>query len=415
MTTKTYRHYLFGIILSVALAGWLAALGIIAVATPNLGWGIVALLTGAIWVGVPLAILLAITWIAYMVRDRGQVPGRVHALLFVPALLALLIYPVSDSIERGKYDAFSAAHPPIGETHVNLSGNDLWIDTKPSASTSSGAGPNLSLAASKPERFAAFIRYPTPTTDANAASAFPYDGARLNDKIQQYTYRLASGDAGASLPLKRLPYPDLTPLFPALGKKEATMVRYFYFHYPDHVEVAPALQRLAGMTEQQLDGKKQTGLVLFKTQNYMPNGIARLEINGQTLDIGERALAPVMPLPASCHDYPYPSGGAFADLGQPLTLRWQTLDTPQTWHTATLQVPPFRQPGRMNGESTLLRVQLYFLPDGTVEGERFVEVRQARDQLAIRATGVPQRAAAYTRCGGAFSAFNPQTVKLLAD
>ena len=69
----------------------------------------------------------------------------------------------------------------------------------------------------------------------------------------------------------------------------------------------------------------------------------------------------------------------------------------------------------MDGESTLLRVQLYFLPDGTVEGERFVEVRQSRDQLAIRATGVPARAAAYAGCGGAFSAFNPQTVKLLAD
>lgn len=412
MTTKTYRHYLFGIILSIALAGWLAALGIIAVTTPNLGWGIVALITGAIWVGGPLAILLAITWIAYMVRDRGQMPGRVHALLFVPTLLALLIYPIADSIERGKYDSFSASHPPIAETHVNLSGSDLWIDTRPSASSSSGAGPSMPLVATKPERFAAFIRYPNPQTDP---SAFPYDGARLNDNVTQYTYRAASGDAGDSLPLKRLPYPDLAPLYSALGKKEATMLRYFYYHYPDHVEVAPALQRLAGMTEEQLEGKKQKGLVLFKTQNFTPNGIVRLEINGQTLDIGERALTPIVPLPASCQDYPYPAGAAFADLGQPLTLRWQTLDTSQAWHTATLQVPAFRQPGRIDGESTLLRVQLYFLPDGTVEGERFVEVRQSRDQLAIRATGVPARAAAYAGCGGAFSAFNPQTVKLLTN
>ncbi|MFY0477998.1 hypothetical protein [Achromobacter marplatensis] len=368
--------------------------------------------------GVPLAILLAITWIAYMVRDRGQMPGRVHALLFAPTLLALMIYPVSDSIERGKYDTFSAAHPPIGETHVNLSGNDLWLDTKPYASTASGAGPNMPLAASKPERFAAFIRYPSPKTEASGSEtspAFPYSGARLNDKVQQYTYRLASGDAGASLPLKRLAYPDLKPLFAALGKNEAAMLRYFYYHYPDHVEVAPALQRLAGMTEQRLDDKTQKGLVLFKTQNYAPHGIARLEINGQTLDIGEQALTPVVPLPASCHDYPYPAGGAFADLSQPLTLRWQTLDAPQVWHTATLQVPAFRQPESMDGESTLMRVQLYFLPDGSVEGERFVEVRKSRDQLAIRATGLPTRAAAYAGCGGAFSAFNPQTVKLLAD
>ena len=48
MTTKTYRHYRFGIIISIALAGWLAALGLIAVASPNLGWGIVALILSLI-------------------------------------------------------------------------------------------------------------------------------------------------------------------------------------------------------------------------------------------------------------------------------------------------------------------------------------------------------------------------------
>ena len=92
------------------------------------------------------------------------------------------------------------------------------------------------------------------------------------------------------------------------------MIRHLYFHYPDHVEVAPALQRLAGMTEQQLDGKKLKGLVLFKAQNYTLNGIARLEINGRTLDVGDRALASVAPLPATCHDFAYPVGGAFLDL-----------------------------------------------------------------------------------------------------
>lgn len=415
MTTKTYRHYRFGIIISIALAGWLAALGLIAVASPNLGWGIVALITAAIWVGGPLAIVLVVAWFAYMARDRGQVPGRVHAVLFLPTLAALLIYPISESIEQGKYDSFSAAHPPIAETHVNLSGKDLWIDTKPYASTWSGAGPDMPLSAREPARFAAFIRYPNPQANASASSAFPYTGARLNDNLERYTYRVASGETGDSLPLTRHPYPDVSPLFPILGKKEATMLRHLYFHYPDHVEVAPALQRLAGMTEQQLDGKKLKGLVLFKAQNYTPNGIARLEINGRTLDVGDRALASVAPLPATCHDFAYPVGGAFLDLDQPLTVRWQTIAAPQTWQTATLQVPAFRQPRPMDGESTLLRVQLYFLPDGTVEGERFVEVRQSRDQLAIRATGVPARAAAFAGCGGAFSAFNPQTVKLLAD
>ncbi|WP_332610032.1 hypothetical protein [Achromobacter sp. ESBL13] len=55
MTTTPYRDYLFGLIISIALAGWLAFLGLTAALTPDLGWGIVALLTAAIWVGGPLA------------------------------------------------------------------------------------------------------------------------------------------------------------------------------------------------------------------------------------------------------------------------------------------------------------------------------------------------------------------------
>ena len=95
----------------------------------------------------------------------------------------------------------------------------------------------------------------------------------MNDKLERYTYRIASGETGDSLPLTRLPYPDVSPFFPILGKKEATMLRHLYFHYPDHVEVAPALQRLAGMTEQQLDGKKLKGLVLFKARTTRRTGL----------------------------------------------------------------------------------------------------------------------------------------------
>lgn len=412
MTGTRYRPYLFGLIRSFALAGWLAALGIIAVSDPTLGWGIIALITAAIWVGGPLAILLIITWIAYLVRDRGQIPGRIHALLIVPTLLALLIYPAYESIEQVKRDGFSAAHPYISETHVNMSGKDLWIDTSPYASTGSGAGPQLPLSAGEPQRFAAFNRYP----NASASTPFPYDGARLRDGITQYAYRTPAELAQTpAVPLNRLPYPDLKPLRSASGQSDASLLRYLYFHYPDHVDVAPALGRLSGMTEDRLEGNKQKGLVLLKAHNYTPSAIVRLEINGQTLDIGDRALKSNAPLPAACHDFATPIGGAFVDIDRALTLRWQTLDAPQTWHEATLRVPAFNKPQPVDGESTLMRVQLYFLPDGSVEGERFVQVRLAKGQLGIRATGVPAPAIAYASCGSAFSAFNPQTVKLLAD
>lgn len=415
MTATPYRHYLFGLIISIALAGWLALLGLTAALTPDLGWGIVAILTAAIWVGVPLAILLVIVWLYYLSRDRGLVPGRVHAWLFLPTLISMLIYPASESFEKSKRDRFSDAHPNIAETHVNLSGKDLWIDAKPYASTSSGAGPRMPLAASEPQHFMVFNRYPSPT----ATQPFPYDGTRLRDEIAQYTYLSASGDAaGVSLPLTRLAYPDLARFSSALNKPDRTMLRYLYFHYPDHVEVAPALNRLAGMTEDRLDRKGQRGLVLLNAVNYTPSAIARLEINGQTLDIGDRALASVAPLPAACHDFARPIGAALIILSQPLALRWQTsnaADGAHPWHSATLHVPSFLNTEPVDGESTLMRLQLYFLPDGTVEVERFVQVHLPKDRLGIRATGMPERAAPYASCGSAYRTYNPQTVMLLAN
>lgn len=427
MTTTPYRHYLFGLIISIALAGWLAFLGLTAALTPNVGWGIVALLTAAIWVGVPLAILLVLVWLYYLSRDRGQVPGRVHAWLFLPTLLAMLIYPASESFEKSKRDRFSDAHPYIAETHVNLSGKDLWIDATPYASTSSGASPSMPLAASEPQRFMVFNRYPSPT----ATQPFPYDGTRLRNDIAQYTYRTDLGDgAGPSLPLTRLAYPDVARFASALNKPDKSMLRHLYFHYPDHVEVAPALNRLAGMTEERLDRQGQHGLVLLNAVNYTPSAIARLEVNGQTLDIGDTALASVAPLPAACHDFARPIGAAFIILSRPVVLRWQTAsavgavgasevantaNTAHPWHTATLHVPAFRNPEPVDGESTLMRLQLYFLPDGTVEVERFVHVHLPKDKLGIRATGIPERAAPYASCGSATRTYNPQTVTLLAN
>lgn len=440
MTTKTYRHYLFGIILSIALACWLAALGIIAVANPTLGWGIMGLVVAAIWVGGPLAALLIITWIAYLVRDRGQVSGRVHALLFVPTLLALMIYPAYDAFDQARRDGFSAAHPPVSETHVNLSGRDLWIDTSPYASTWSGGGPDMPMKANEAERFAAFTRYPNNPNNAAASTAppFPYEGSRLRAGLSQYGYaapadraQLAPADAtqaGAAelaqttrppaaranaAPLTILPYPNLKPLTSTLGHAEASLLRYVYFHYPDHVDVAPVLGRMSGMSEQRYEEKALKGLVLFTAYNYAPGAIARLELNGQTLDIGERALPSTAPLPALCPDFARPLGNALIDIDQAVTVRWQTLDAPQTWHEAPLRVPAFKKPAPVEGESTLMQVQLNFLPDGTVQAERFVRVQLPKGQLGIRTTGLPAEAAAYASCGSAFSAFNPQTVQRL--
>lgn len=405
MKTKTY---LFGIIVSFVLAGFLAFLGLVAVTADNLGWGLVALLSYAVMVGGPLAVVLVLTWIAYLVRDRGRVPGHVHALLFVPPLLAVLIVPVDETIRQSRSDSFRQANPAIAETHVNLSGHPIELDFR-DASASSGASRSLQPASAAHADFSNFWRYPGP--DTIAAGTFPYDRDRLKESATRYTYTNVDGTSGGvSLPLRRLPYPDIAKLASAYAYGQAGLLVHQYFHYADHVDVAPGLARFSGTAQDAMTAARIPGLAIFSLENYTPQTIARLEINGQTQDLGyaARSLAGMPCDP--------PRGGfpALLDLDQPVTVRWQTVEDAPQWHEARAVVPAFSQASKADPDKGLPHVRLYVLPDGTVAAERFREIRVQGD-LALRTTGVPAQARAHTACGGAYANYNPRTVKLLAN
>ena len=405
---KKIRDYWFGIAVSFLLAGLLAFLGVVFVSTPNLGWGAQALLSYGVLFGGPLAVVLALCWIAYMVRDKGQVPGRVHALMFLPAVLALAIVPVSDSIEQGRYDRFRASHPAIEEVHVNLSGRTIWTDRR-GGSLSSGSSPYLEPGSAVQYMFSRFHRYPN--QGAAASENFPYEGARLKDGVDHYVYSSQDGSPGASVPLKRLPYPDLGKLPSASSQGEAEVVVYHYYHYADHVEVAPGLARFAGTTDERMEAAGMPGLAIFGLQNLTPQTIARVEINGQAYDMGSYATRSVLSRPCD----PVRGGSpVLLDLEQPLRVRWQTLEQPGIWREATVNVPAFSAASSKDPGKGLLRVRLYFLPDETVAAERYREIR-VRGELSVRATGLPAAAQAHTGCGGAYFGYNPQTVKLLGN
>lgn len=157
-------------------------------------------------IGGPLAVVALIVWILYMVRDRGQVPGHVHAWMFLPPLAALLIVPIAMTIEQNKFDRLAEAHPTIYETHINFTGHDLWLDTRPYASTSSGGGPDRPFSARRPERFSRFSRWPNGAQSEAERASFPYEGSRLKDGVNQYTYLSATNEAASSVPLRLLPY-----------------------------------------------------------------------------------------------------------------------------------------------------------------------------------------------------------------
>lgn len=414
MTDSSYRNYRVGIGMSLLLAVLIAALSLIAIATPNLGWGVVALATVAIWVGLPLLLVLLLAWVYYMVRQRGRVPGRVHALMFVPTAAAMLVIPLWHSLQSSWASFGGGSRASIAELHVNLSGQPLWLDTTPYASTGSGAGPDLPMQGDAPERFMVFHRYPNAQSDADGA--FPYEDGRLKRTVGHYRYATPSGDrAITDVPLERQPYPDLAPFNAAWRRPVTPELVHLYYHYSDHVEVAPTLARLSGFTADDLERSRFEGLVLFKIHNYGSTPIVRLEVNGTALDIGDTAIASIPAVPADCTSYGYPLGTALLSLDASLQVRWQTVNAPTRWHSARVQVPAFRQPLPLQGQSTLQRVLLYVLPDSTLAAERYAEVLDGDTLRGIKATGLPPSAATHAVCGSARASYREGADTVLAD
>ncbi|MDT4816210.1 hypothetical protein FQZ97_492540 [compost metagenome] len=403
-------NYLFGIIVSFALAGLVAALSVYAVTSPYLGWGAVALLSYGLLFGGPLAIVLLLTWVVYMVRDRASMPGRAHALPLLPTLLAAMIVPVSESVQQSRRDRFRVAHPAITETHVNLSSGMIRFDTR-GGYRSSDAVSYLEPGSAENRRFARFSRYQHEIPEGGGK--FPYAGARLKEDVRLYEYPGQDGAPGTSVPLRRLPQPEMGKLAAAHAYGEASLLVYQYFHYADHVEVAPSIARFAATTEDAMTRARIPGLAIFGLENYTPQTIFRVEINGQTLDLGEYAARSLGPRPCD------PSGGgspALLDLDPPVRLRWQALEDPEAWHEATVAVPAFSLASKADPDTGLVRVRLYLLPDGEVAAERYKEIRSRDGKLAVRATGLPEQAKPYARCSsGAYAQYNPQTVTLLPN
>ncbi|WP_088562263.1 hypothetical protein [Arboricoccus pini] len=414
---KSPGSYAAGIVVSFLLAAWLALLGMIAVTQNDLGYGAIGLILGVLYVGVPLALILLALWIAYLIRTGGRVPARIHALMFLPTLLAIPIVPIGYDLKAARQERSDEAHPGVHETHVNMSGQTLGLIGEPDYG--SGGGMPL-LPADSPDRFTKLIRYPDRT---DAGRDFPYDGTRLKEDVTQFNYKDVPYfspplPAHAPLPLRRSPYPDMARFLAGTGERESEILVHLYYHYPDHVDVAPAIARFAASQEAAFWRKNMGGLILISVYNYLPASIARLEVNGQALDPGEYAVRAIPPSPAPCRETPTPMGGAFVDLGQTLTLRWQTIASPGRWQSAALAVPDFRHPLPREEQEAPIRLLLYIFPDGTAKAERYLEIADPHDDWAIRAiraTGLPESAQRYAACGSIYDRFDPDAVRLLPD
>lgn len=373
------------------------------------GWGSLFLSVGAALAG--LGLLLALLVLGVIRARQGRL-GAAARWLWLPALAAGLLLLGGLAWSDARRNAFDAAHPIIGEVHINLSGRTLHLP--PQSRTMGSLG---SLPGDQPARFLVVTRYPIPDEPPLVA----YQGAQLAASFTTLDVRF--GDTEDTAQVQTLPvvqntrYPDVSDVLPgrsASGSNNAAGTRRFLYHYyPDRVEVAPAL-RLSGTEMMELRGRK-TPVSAFYLANLHSQPIARLEIDGQAVDLGERAV-PENDSSGGC-GHRLHAVHAINPLRAALSVRWQFAETNPRWHEARVQVPAFRSgdadlPGTYLGTA----ITFYFDRDGRVVAERSEErsVDQSQHRIVLRTTGPGERLSSAPACGTARDQYQAE-VRVIQD
>lgn len=348
---------------------------------------------------VVLAPLLLVNLILTAVYLRRKVAGVTYAWMWLPIFSLYFVALIADAIYSQHKQNEAAKHPSIQEVHINLSGRDLWLDPDVASSAR--------LAADKPEEFLPLTRYAGGSDSLSA-----YRVARLAPDFN--SLRVFTGppltDNALTLPVQPSPhFPDTAAILPLLhyDASESGIIRYAYYHYRDHVEVAATLL-LAGSSRMDLQGSALPVLdVHLVNLGRLP--LARLEIDGETMDIGEHA---VMPEKAGDCDYSQRNRSATTLLGgKPrLQLRWQLAQADPAWHEASVTVPAFAG-ARPPGQQWENAVELYFQEDGSVVAEPSQLYHQG-DEVSLRLLASPPPLLRQPACGRVEGRFQ-ESVKLL--
>ncbi len=218
-----------------------------------------------------------------------------------------------------------------------------------------------------------------------------YDGSRLAKSFTHASIYMKDGPVNNTnweTPLVKLPvvqpssYPDVSQLIKAIaagnsyGYKptEAGLWEFQYFYYPDRIEVVPALS-LSGSDSMTLWG---TNLAItgVHIENVMPKPIARIEIDGQALRIGQEPLAKQ---DENCLGRSYVHH-VFNRFDKPVKVRWQFLEANPAWHEATVTVPAFTASKPVGWTKREEVVFLYLQADGTVAAQRQLEMMKRNER-----------------------------------
>jgi len=259
-----------GVITSLALAVLLAKLGVMTV-SPGIGtYGGIGLMFAAIVFGVPLFVVtLGIT---IHLANKSAIPPLLAAVMWLPILASLAVIPVSEFFSKRESAAYASTHPGVKEIHVNLTGRDLRLHPL--------IGSHPLMEAKARANFLSFDREPVSNRGDKMAAC---RGVLLapDFKSMPVIYGPSENGVATSVPVVLAPTPPgWAPFLPELGTRMAKQLVHYYFHYPDHIEVASAIDWAHGDIPQYDNGKPASGIYIH---NLTSETIVRLEVNGETV------------------------------------------------------------------------------------------------------------------------------------
>ena len=348
----------------------LAGLSVMALTASEDSYAGIGIVLIAIVIGVPL-LVLGLVCSLYLHSKNAAGRGLLLGM-WLPVVASASIFPIAVFWDVVQQASFDRGHPNIREIHINLSGRDQWLDPRTSA--------YKTLEGKEPGKFIPLERQPALNHHTDPMQA--YAGALLAPGFASMTvfYAEPKDGPGVVVPVTVAPAPkDWAPILAQLGTRYADQLVYYYYHYPDRVEVATAINWNDGSER---SPGKDVPMANFYLHNLGSQVIVRLEVNGQSLSFpGGRAIDPMEA--ARCDLFPAPT---IMRLDAPLTLRWQYAQTDPAWHQGTLAVPRFRSSPTDERSEGVEAVDLYFLADGSVSAQRSQQLKMGSGKRGIRYT-----------------------------
>lgn len=323
------------------------------------------------------ALLLALNvGMTFYLRRKNAIDQRGLAVMWLPPLAALLLTPAYNEVASRQHEAILRAHPPIAEWHVNLTGRTFWLAPE--------VGPFPHDA--KPE--AIRLMYRQQSRDNTTDPMREYAGLLPAPGFRHLTvFSAPRGVAPASKPVAIGPIPALKLIEPAFPYGGGPVVSYMYYHYPDRIDVAPALHLYK--IERNDNPTARVPFVVFYPRNLAGPPIVRIEIDGQALqlesavfahsgDKDDRRLCQI------------PGAPAINWLNAHLKIRWQVAQANPAWREATVARPSLVHMGSARSSVKRNAVHLYFLADGSVALQREQILGLDDEAPGVRFTEPPQ-------------------------